>query len=320
MIEADKLTKRYGDFTAIENLTFRVGAGEVVGFLGVNGAGKTTTMRILACFHPATSGKATVAGFDCLTQQMEVRRNIGYLPEAVPLYPELRVSEYLTFRARIKGVPRGQIKAEISRTMQHCKIDDRARQTIGTLSRGQKQRVGLADALLGPPKILILDEPTSGLDPLQRAEVRDLLKSLGQEHTVLLSTHILSEVEATCSRVIIVHAGRLVPDARVANLRALRRYEAAIAGPSDNILGALRQLGTVQDAAVLPAATDDAGRAGEAAHTVFELIPRGDGDPRAELVRLLADKETAGWRLLELRRRVLSLEEVFARATAEESA
>ncbi|MBI3829270.1 MAG: ATP-binding cassette domain-containing protein [Planctomycetes bacterium] len=315
MIEADKLTKRYGDFTAIEDLSFKVGAGEVVGFLGVNGACKTTTMRILSCFQPASAGKASVAGFDCFKQSLEVRRSIGYLPESVPLYPELRVAEYLAFRARIKGVPGGKVKSEIARVVGRCKIEDRARQTIGTLSRGYRQRVGLADALLGPPKILILDEPTSGLDPLQRAEVRDLLLELGKEHTVLLSTHILSEVEATCARVIIIHGGKLVPDERVAKLRAVRRYEAAIAGPQDNVLGALRQLAAVDAVEVLPQVKEDAERSGEPPHTVFELIPKNNEDPRTGLTELLASKKDAGWKLLELRRKVLSLEEVFARAT-----
>ena len=315
MIETSQLTKRYGDFTAIHDLSFKVDSGEVVGFLGVNGAGKTTTMRILSCFQPATTGKALVAGYDCLTQSMEVRRAIGYLPESVPLYPELRVNEYLSFRARIKGVARGKVRGETGRVMERCKIQDRARQTIGTLSRGYRQRVGLADALLGPPKILILDEPTSGLDPLQRAEVRTLLKELGKEHTVLLSTHILSEVEATCSRILIIHKGRLVPDADVNKLRAVRRFEAAVAGPRAEVLAALRKLPSVDSAEVLAPQSEDAERTGEVAHILYDLTPKEGADPRTDLVELVASKHKDGWALLELRRRVLSLEEVFARAT-----
>ncbi|MCW8130960.1 MAG: ATP-binding cassette domain-containing protein [Planctomycetota bacterium] len=318
MIEAEKLTKRFGDYTAIDELTFRVSAGEVVGFLGVNGAGKTTTMRILSCFHPATSGKASVAGFDCYKQPDEVRRNIGYLPENVPLYPELRVREYLAFRARIKGIARARVGGEVERVARSCKVEDRLRQTIGTLSRGYRQRVGLADAIIGPPKIMIMDEPTSGLDPIQRAEVRELLLELGKEHTVLLSTHILSEVESTCSRVIIIHNGRIVPDEHVAKLRSVRRYLASIAGPKDNVLGALRQLASVQDVKILPAQGNEES-SGEPAHAVFELDPRDGRDPRADLTELLAGKKDAGWQLLELRRKVLSLDEVFARATQEEA-
>jgi len=315
MIETSQLTKRYGDFTAVHDLNFKVDSGEVVGFLGVNGAGKTTTMRILSCFQPATTGKAFVAGFDCLTQSMDVRRAIGYLPESVPLYPELRVNEYLAFRARIKGVVRGKVRGETERVMERCKIRDRARQTIGTLSRGYRQRVGLADALLGPPKILILDEPTSGLDPLQRTEVRTLLQELGQEHTVLLSTHILSEVEATCSRSIIIHKGRLVPDDDVRTLRAVRRFEVAVVGPHAEVLAALRKLPSVESTRVLAPQSEDAERAGDVAHLLYDLTPKEGTDPRRDVVELLASKHAAGWALLGMRRRVLSLEEVFARVT-----
>lgn len=320
MIEARNLTKRYGDFTAIQDLTFQVQPGEVVGFLGVNGAGKTTTLRILSCYMPASSGQATVAGFDVFKDSLRVREQIGYLPESVPLYPEMRVQEYLAFRARLKGVARARHRSELARVMDACKIADRARQTIGTLSRGYRQRVGLADALLGPPKLLILDEPTSGLDPLQRMEVRALMQDLKREHTVFLSTHILGEVESTCTRVIILHRGKLVPEAEVARLRGACQYEARIAGPMGRVLEALRRLDGVASAEPIP--TEGSTEPPEPVeHTHVRIVPKAgvERDPRDELVKLAAEKAAEGWRLLELRRRIPTLEEVFAQATAEES-
>ncbi|MCZ7645243.1 MAG: ABC transporter ATP-binding protein [Planctomycetota bacterium] len=315
MIELQDLTKRYGDLTALDGVSFKVEPGEVVGFLGVNGAGKSTTLRILSGFIPATSGTARLAGHDVFRDSLAVRRSIGYLPETVPLYPELRVSEYLGFRARIKGVPGARRAGELDRVLELCKLGERRRQTIGTLSRGLRQRVGLADALLGPPQILLLDEPTSGLDPLQRLEVRALLNACKRQHTVLLSTHILSEVEATCHRVLILHRGRLVPDEEVARLRQVRRFTLAFAGPEAAVLESLRGLKEVEraEAAKEPGVEEE----GEGAQGHAELEPRESQDPRDALVSLFAARRGEGWRLLELRRRTLSLEEIFARATGD---
>jgi len=220
MIDVQHLTKAYGDFVAVDDISFHVGEGEIVGLLGPNGAGKTTTMRILTCFVPATSGRATVAGYDIFRQSLEVRRVIGYLPENNPLYPEMRVTEYLKFRARLKDVPRKVRKARIDEVLERCGATDFARQVIGTLSKGQRQRVGLADCLLHNPKILILDEPTVGLDPNQIRHVRHLIRELGSAHTVLISTHILPEVESVCERFIIIHEGKI---ARQMTMDELRR-------------------------------------------------------------------------------------------------
>ncbi|MBE7462699.1 MAG: ABC transporter ATP-binding protein [Planctomycetes bacterium] len=315
MIEVEHLTKRYGDLTALDDVSFHVDAGEVVGFLGVNGAGKSTTLRILSGYIPATAGAARLAGRDVFRESLEVRRKIGYLPETVPLYPELRINEYLLFRARIKGVPRARRSSEIDRVTAACKLDDRRRQTVGTLSRGFRQRVGLADALLGPPEILLLDEPTSGLDPLQRLEVRALLDELKREHTVLLSTHILPEVEAVCGRIVILHRGRRVPDEDVARLRRWRRFELAFAGPAQEIRAALAQLDSVRAVLEVPPRPEDRGE--EPPPACCEIDPQEGRDPRDAVVALFAARAAAGWKLLELRRRALSLEEIFARATGD---
>jgi len=220
MIDVQHLTKAYGDFRAVDDITFHVGEGEIVGLLGPNGAGKTTTMRILTCFIPATSGKVTVAGYDVFGQSLQVRQNIGYLTENNPLYPEMRVTEYLKFRARLKDVPRRERKSRIGEVLERCGAIDFASQVIGTLSKGQRQRVGLADCLLHNPRILILDEPTVGLDPNQIRHVRDLIKELGSAYTVLISTHILPEVESVCERFIIIHEGKIAREMTMDELRA----------------------------------------------------------------------------------------------------
>src|ERR1700704_70574 len=209
MIQVDNLTKYFGPVLAVDRVTFGVDQGEIVGFLGLNGAGKTTTMRILTSYLPATSGIAKVAGFDVMTESLEVRRNIGYLPESVPLYPEMRVEEYIIFRAKLKGVPRQARAGRVDYCLERCRLREVRRRLIGTLSKGYRQRVGLADAMVHDPAILILDEPTSGLDPMQIRETLALIKELGENHTVLLSTHILPEVEAICERVIIIAGGRV---------------------------------------------------------------------------------------------------------------
>src|SRR5450755_3308122 len=209
MIKVQNLTKRYAGHTAIKDLSFEVEKGEIVGFLGPNGAGKTTTMRILASFMPPTAGRASIAGFDVFEQSLQARAHLGYMPENVPLYNDMRVTEYLDYRAALKGVPHRRVAERVGDVKELCGLKDVEKKLIGALSKGYRQRVGLADALVHEPDLLILDEPTSGLDPNQIRQVRDLIKNLGRQHTILLSTHILPEVEMTCSRVIIINKGKI---------------------------------------------------------------------------------------------------------------
>jgi ABC-2 type transport system ATP-binding protein len=220
VIHVSKLTKYYGDYAAIREVSFEVPRGQIVGFLGPNGAGKTTTMRILAGFMTATSGRATIAGHDVFWHPLEARRHIGYMPENCPLYPEMRVAEYLTFRAGIKGLHGGPARRRLDYVLGRCWLREVRRQLIGTLSKGYRQRVGLADALLADPPVLILDEPTAGLDPSQIRESRKLIRELGEQHTILLSTHILPEVEMTCNRVIIINRGRVAAEGMLTDMRA----------------------------------------------------------------------------------------------------
>jgi len=226
MIEVDHLTKDYGTVVAVRDLSFRVGEGEIVGFLGPNGAGKTTTLRILAGFLGATEGTARVAGFDIVRESLAARSKLGYMPEAAPLHPELRVREYLAFRAEIKRVARRERTKAIERSLEQAKVTDVAETPIAHLSKGYRQRVALADALVSNPPLLILDEPTAGLDPNQIVEVRRLIRELGQSHTILLSTHILPEVEAVCDRALIVARGKLVGEGTLAELKAARSASA----------------------------------------------------------------------------------------------
>ncbi len=215
MIEVEHLTKYYGEVRGIEDISFKIGKGEIVGFLGPNGSGKTTTMRILVCYMPATSGKARIAGFDVESRSMEVRKKIGYLPEHPPLYNEMTVRSYLGFVGRLRGLDRKQAREGIERVAHTCSLDEVIDRMIGHLSKGFRQRVGLAQALIHNPELLVLDEPTIGLDPKQNAEIRSLIKSLAGSHTIILSTHILPEVALTCERVIVIHQGRIAADARL---------------------------------------------------------------------------------------------------------
>jgi ABC-2 type transport system ATP-binding protein len=220
MIEVSGLTKRYRDLTAIDSLSFQVGKGEIVGFLGPNGAGKSTTMRILTGFQPATSGTARIAGFDVFEQPLEVKKRVGYLPEIPPVYPDMSVKAYLRFVAELKGVPGKQRSGEVDRVARAVRIVDVMDRLIANVSKGYRQRVGFAQALLGAPEVLILDEPTVGLDPSQILEVRELIRNLAGQHTVVLSTHILQEVTATCEKVLIIARGKIVADERLADLQA----------------------------------------------------------------------------------------------------
>src|SRR5579872_7265180 len=229
MIKVEGLTKRYARTVAVDNISFEVEKGQIVGFLGPNGAGKTTTMRVLTCFLPPTSGKATVAGFDVLEQPMEVKKRIGYLPETPPLYPEMEVVEYLHFVAKLKGIASPDVRRRVDEVMERCSVADVRSKLIGKLSKGYRQRVGLAQAIIHNPDVLILDEPTSGLDPKQIIEIRELLRALAGEHTIILSTHILSEVEHSCERVIIISRGKLVAIDSVANLTNRLRGSEAVA-------------------------------------------------------------------------------------------
>jgi len=231
MIKAEGLTKRYGRTMAVNNISFEVEKGQVVGFLGPNGAGKTTTMRVLTCFLPPTTGTASVAGYDVLDQPLEVKRRIGYLPETPPLYPEMEVSEYLTFVGRLKGVSRSDIARRVDEVSGLCAIGDMRDKLISKLSKGYRQRVGLAQAIIHNPDVLILDEPTAGLDPKQIIETRELIKNLAKAgaHTIILSTHILPEVEQTCERVIIINKGQLVATDTVENLTHRLRGSEAVA-------------------------------------------------------------------------------------------
>ncbi len=243
MIEVSHLVKRYGSRLAVDDVSFEVGKGDVVGFLGPNGAGKSTTLRILAGFLGMNEGIVKIAGHDIVEESFEARRAIGYMPEAVPLYPEMRVREYLAFRAELKGVPRGRRRANVGEAMDKARVADVAGQVIGKLSKGYRQRVGLADALVAKPPILVLDEPTAGMDPNQIRDVRALVKELGKDHTVLLSTHILSEVESSCGRVLLIAKGKLVAKGATKDIQKMRRapaLEVVVRGKGEDAARVLR--------------------------------------------------------------------------------
>ena len=311
MIEVQGLTKQYGPVTAIRDVSFRVEPGEIVGFLGPNGAGKSTTMRILSCFMPATGGSARVAGYDVLTQSMEVRRRIGDLPESVPLYTDLRVAPYLDFVAEVKGVARGERRRRVADVMDRCLIADVQNRLIGKLSKGYRQRVGLAQALVSDPEVLILDEPTIGLDPRQITEIRSLIKALAGRHTVILSTHILPEVSMVCGGgVVIINQGAIVAqgsvDTLVEQFFPTARVEVEVVGPPPVVRDMMRAIPgvvSVHDEAV----TDGAGR--------YVVESARGRDIRGEISRLAAQQH---WSLLELKRVGTTLEEVFIRIVAGE--
>jgi ABC-2 type transport system ATP-binding protein len=313
MISVQNLTKRYVDTHAVEDLSLEVKEGEVLGFLGPNGAGKTTTIRMLTGYLRPTSGTARVAGFDVVDDSLAVRRRIGYLPESIPLYPEMRVDEYLRYRAALKRVARRGRQANVDRAIELCGLKEERRRIIGTLSKGFRQRVGLADALVHRPPILILDEPTVGLDPNQIREVRELIRELGKDHTVLLSTHILPEVEMICDRVAIINRGRLVAEGTPERLRQQleggARVLVELRGPGGDdaeVAAAFEKIAGVAAAVIRRRGTE----------CEIEVAVAGDSDPREAIFRLAVER---GWVLLGMRRDAASLEEVFARLTTEET-
>jgi ABC-2 type transport system ATP-binding protein len=312
MIDVQSLTKDYGSRRAISDITFKVERGEVLGFLGPNGAGKTTTMRIITGFMPPTSGSVSVAGFDIFRQSIEARRRIGYLPESVPLYTDMTVGGYLDFMAKIKGIPRGKRRDHLDRVMAATRIEDRVGQLVGRLSKGYRQRVGLAQALLGEPDVLIMDEPTVGLDPRQITEVRDLIKGFGQDHAVILSTHILPEVSMVCSRVLIVDDGKVVAEDTPENLmRQLRGSEAvqvSVRGPRAGVIDRLRAVPRVLSVKL-------AGEGGPEGVASYTIGTDPGADVREDLARAVVD---GGFGLIELRMAGVSLEDVFLRLTTEE--
>jgi ABC-2 type transport system ATP-binding protein len=316
VIEVQHLTKRYGRVTAVDDVSFRAEKGEILGFLGPNGAGKTTTMRILTGYMPASSGKAVVAGFDVFDQPIEAKQRTGYLPETPPLYPEMTVREYLMFVSRIKGVAPKAQRAQVDTSMEKARVADVASRHCGKLSKGYRQRVGLAQAILHNPEVLILDEPTAGLDPKQIMETRDLIKSLRGDHTIVLSTHILPEVSQTCDRVVIINKGRVVavdtPENLTGRLEGVQSIYVQVdvdsQGPGgfDAVSAAFRKIGGVSNVTVADQRQSLAG---------FEVECQRDHDIRRDLARAVVSN---GWGLLELRPLRMSLEEIFLQLTTQE--
>jgi ABC-2 type transport system ATP-binding protein len=313
MIQVEKLTKDYGPHRAVDAISFDVRAGEVLGFLGPNGAGKTTTMKILTCFMAPTAGEARVGGYDVAQQSIEVRRRIGYLPEDTPLYRDMLVHEYLAFVAEVRGVTREAQQGKIRRIADICGITSHLGRPIAELSKGYRQRVGLAQAMVHDPEILILDEPTSGLDPNQIVEIRSLIKQIGKEKTVILSTHILPEVQATCSRVVIISGGKLVADGTPEELSARERgnrYQIVVEAPS-------APEAVEQKLAGLAGVTRCARQPSSNGTLEFMIDGQSDQDLRRPLFRVAVDN---GWTLLELSRKAASLEDIFRKLTTDDSA
>ena len=311
MIDIENLTKWYGRTLALDRASFRVLRGQIVGFLGPNGAGKSTTLRILTGFIPATSGRAAVAGRDVFTESLAVRASVGYMPENVPLYPEMRVEEYLKFRAALKGIPASNRRAAVDASIQRCWLADMRRRLVGQLSKGYRQRVGLAEALLGEPPVLILDEPTIGLDPTQIHEVERLIRALGEKHTILLSSHILPQVEKTCSHLVIIAEGRIAAAGSIEDLREglgqqhrvvleVRAADGSADGPNE-MARALGQVGGVASVD-----REDAG----GGWWRLSVTPSGPGDVREALHRLVAGR---GWHLREMHSQAPSLDDLWMR-------
>ena len=306
MIKVENLTKRYAGHTAVNDLSFEVGKGEIMGFLGPNGAGKSTTMRILSSFMPPTSGRVSVAGFDIFEQSLQARAHLGYMPENVPLYTDMRVTEYLNYRAALKGVPHRRVAERVGDVKELCGLKEVEKKLIGALSKGFRQRVGLADALVHEPDLLILDEPTSGLDPNQIRQVRDLIKNLGKQHTILLSTHILPEVEMTCSRVIIINKGKIeacdTPENLLGEIRTATGVTLEAKVGTDNGAEQLKQITGVRDVT----ATSDGD------WQTFALRVEAGADVREQVFQMAMVRR---WSVRELTQRKATLEDVFVELT-----
>lgn len=311
-IQVNDLVKKYGPVLAVDRINFSVAPGELVGFLGPNGAGKSTTMRILTTFMPATSGIARICGHDVMENPMGVRESIGYLPESVPLYPEMRVEEYLTYRAKLKGVDRKIRRARLDQCLEKCRVNEVRRRLLGTLSKGYRQRIGLADALLADPKVLILDEPTSGLDPIQIRETLSTIKSLAGTHTVLLSTHILSEVEAICDRVVIINRGNIRWDGKLSTLsNELPTLVMDLAGPRGDIDEWFKKVAGNRTASVSEG--DDG-----AFRCELQQAPGDAGDTLRESLAKQAVERGFGLRRLDIRRK--NLETLYTEVVLRRSA
>lgn len=310
MIQVEKLTKRYGSFTAVDGISFSIEAGEICGFLGPNGAGKTSTMRVLTGFMPPTEGAVTVAGFDVYKDVIEVKRRVGYLPESTPLYTDMRVSEYLDFVAEVKGLRGRMKKKKVADVMESTHLTDRQKSLISSLSKGYRQRVGLAQALLNDPQVLVLDEPTIGLDPKQITDIRSLIKELSGKRTVILSSHILPEVQMICSRVIIINNGKLIaadtPERLASQLEKVGRITAKLDAPVEEAEVAIASLPEVEAVAVNKEKSGD---------TVYTIDPKEGQNPRKSLTRLVVEKD---WELVELGGVSLSLEDVYIKLVTDE--
>jgi ABC-2 type transport system ATP-binding protein len=316
MIKVEGLSKRYARNIAVDNVSFDVQKGQIVGFLGPNGAGKTTTMRILTCFLPPTSGSANVAGFDVMKQPMEVKKRIGYLPEMPPLYPDMEVAEYLTFVGRLKGIKRSELPRRVAEVSERCAVADVSGKLIHKLSKGYRQRVGLAQAIIHNPDVLILDEPTSGLDPKQIMETRALIKGLAGDHTIILSTHILPEVEQICEQVIIISKGKVVATDSVDNLTNRLRGSESIAVAVESRNGSLDATAVHQRLEQVPGVSRVLQRESREQRLQFELESLQGRSIRGDVARAIVD---SGWDLTELRPVALSLEEVFLQLTGTEA-
>jgi len=317
VIKVEGVSKRYARFTAVDNVSFEVGKGQIVGFLGPNGAGKTTTMRILTCFQPPSEGKASVAGFDVVEQPMEVKRRIGYLPETPPLYPDMEVGEYLDFAGKLKGLRGNDLAKRIAEVSEKTNIADVRTKLIAKLSKGYKQRVGLAQALLHNPDVLILDEPTSGLDPKQILETRQLIRGLAGDHTIILSTHILPEVEQTCERVVIISKGKLVATDTVENLTNRMRGSENVSVEVESRDGGLDSRAVQQRLEKVAGVSKVVLREEKANRANFEVESLQGRSIRADLARAVVE---GGFSLTELKAAGMSLEDVFLQLTASDEA
>lgn len=310
MIEVRNLTKRYGPTVAVDNISFDAKGGEVLGFLGPNGAGKSTTMRVLTCYLSADEGTAKVAGYDVFDESIEVRKRIGYLPESAPLYTDMGVIDYLKFIAQVRGIPKSQRSQRIKDVIDVCGLEKMIQKDVGELSKGYRQRLGLAQSLIHDPPILILDEPTSGLDPNQIIEIRNLIKNIGKEKMIIFSTHILSEVSATCSRILIINDGRIVANGTPNELAGRARGEEvvhiSIRGPREEIEAKLKTLSLVSDFSRLKS---DGGVCG------YQIVSQKDKNAAEELFHFVVQNH---WSLTELRQEAISLEDVFLKLTGSE--